>query len=64
MANLPTLKITYDSDNFPVSARCSACGQEMPEGDLRRTFKRGNLEWFKVHFDLHRKLKHSHEDAK
>jgi hypothetical protein len=63
MANRPTLKIVYDANNFPVSAKCFACSEEMPQGEPRITSKEENRKWFKAQFDLHKKQKHPREDV-
>jgi hypothetical protein len=63
MANRPTLKIIYDANKFPTSAKCFACGEKMPQGEPRVTSREENLKWFKAHFDLHKKQKHPREDV-
>jgi hypothetical protein len=63
MAHPPTLRLIYDAKNFPASANCTACGEEMPGGELRTVFIGEKLRWFKAQFDLHRKQKHPPEDV-
>ena len=63
MAHPPTLRVIYDAKNFPMSANCTACGEEMPGGELRTVFIGEKLRWFKAQFDLHRKQKHPPEDV-
>jgi hypothetical protein len=63
MADPPKLKITYDAKNFPASAKCSACGEEMPRGEVRTAFKGEKLKWLKDQFDLHKTKRHGREDA-
>jgi hypothetical protein len=58
-----TLRIVYDAKGFPASAKCSACGEEMPKGELRSPTIGENLRWFKAQFDLHRKQKHRPENV-
>ena len=58
MIHPPRLMITYNSNKFPVSAKCSVCGQEMPKGDMRRTFIGEDLCWFKAQFEAHKKTRH------
>jgi len=58
MAHPPTLRVIYDAKNFPMSANCTACGEEMPRGELRTVFIGEKLRWFKSQFDLHLKQKH------
>ena len=53
----------YDVKNFPASANCTACGEDMPRGDLRTAFIGEELRWFKDQFDFHRKQKHPPEDV-
>jgi hypothetical protein len=63
MAYPATLKLIYDTKNFPASANCSACGEEMQGGELRTVFIGEKLRWFKGQFDFHRKQRHPLEDA-
>jgi hypothetical protein len=61
---VPTLRITYDANSFPASARCSACGEEMAKREPRSPAIGENLRWFKTQFDLHKTNKHRPEDGK
>jgi hypothetical protein len=61
MAHPPALRLIYDVKNFPTSANCTACGEEMPRGELRTAFIGEKRRWFKAQFDLHREQKHLSE---
>ena len=63
MAHPPALRLIYDVTNFPTSADCTACGEEMPRGELRTAFIGEKRRWFKAQFDLHQKKKHPPEDV-
>lgn len=58
MEEKPMLKFVFNADNSPVSAKCSACGKEMPQGELRDTFVGENLRWFRLQFEAHKKAIH------
>jgi hypothetical protein len=49
----PELVITYDLNDYPVSARCSTCGAVMPQRQKWITSAAENLEWFANQFRLH-----------
>jgi hypothetical protein len=49
----PELVIIYDLNDYPVSARCSACGAVMPQRQEWITSAAENLEWFANQFRLH-----------
>jgi hypothetical protein len=59
----PTLRIIYDANSFPASAKCSACGEEMPKREPGSLTIGENLRWFKTQFDLHKAHKHRPEDV-
>lgn len=63
MANLPTAVIVCDVNGVPVSAKCSACGEEMPQGEPRGTTRELSLKWFQQQFALHSRQKHPREDV-
>jgi hypothetical protein len=63
MAHPPTLRLVYDAKNFPDSASCTACGEEMPRGELRTVFVGEKLRWFKAQFDLHLNRKHPPQEV-
>jgi hypothetical protein len=60
---VPTLRIIYDANSFPASAKCSACGEEMAKREPRSSAIGENLRWFKTQFDLHKAHKHRPEDG-
>jgi len=49
----PELVITYDLNDYPVKARCSSCGKEMPARRGWFTSAAANLAWFADQFRLH-----------
>jgi len=49
----PELVITYDMNDYPVKARCSSCGKEMPARKGWFTSAAANLAWFADQFRLH-----------
>jgi hypothetical protein len=63
MALLPALRLIYDEKGFPVSANCTACGEEIPRGELRTVFIGEKLRWFKTQFDLHLKRRHASQEV-
>ena len=63
MVHPPALRLIYDVKNFPTSANCTACGEEMPRGELRTAFIGEKRRWFKAQFDLHRVQAHPREDV-
>jgi hypothetical protein len=62
MAKKPELLI--DSENsHPVSAKCSACGVQMPLMESKGASSAESKKWFAIQFDLHVRQKHSREDV-
>lgn len=57
----PKLILTHQH-GVPVSAKCSECGEEMPNGDPRVVTAEDNKKWFAHHFEQHLGKKHSRED--
>lgn len=51
------LAITYDAAMFPISARCTHCGVEIPLPESRLPAAEIIL-WFSVRFLEHKKLEH------
>jgi hypothetical protein len=49
----PELVIVYDLNDYPVKARCSSCGKEMPARKGWFTSAAANLAWFADQFRLH-----------
>ena len=45
--------MSYDSNSIPVFAKCSACGEKMPQCVPRITNAMDNVEWFAVQFREH-----------
>jgi hypothetical protein len=53
MPPVPELQMSYDENSIPVSAKCSLCGERMPQGRPRITNPIDNIEWFAAQFRLH-----------
>jgi hypothetical protein len=53
MPLLPELQMRYDENSIPVSAKCSMCGEQMPQGTPRITDPSDNITWFASQFGLH-----------
>lgn len=49
----PELVIVYDMNDYPVKAKCSACGKEMPARKGWFVSAAENLAWFAHQFRLH-----------
>jgi hypothetical protein len=54
----PELQMRYDQNSIPVSAKCSACGEQMPQAKPRLIEPMENVAWFAAQFDLHAKRMH------
>jgi hypothetical protein len=54
----PTLQTRYDENGIPVSAKCSLCGEKMPQGTPRIMNPTENVAWFAAQFGLH--VAHNH----
>jgi hypothetical protein len=52
------LVIEYDANSFPVTAKRTICGEEMPKGEPRITSASENILWFARQFTLHKTQKH------
>jgi hypothetical protein len=52
------LTITYDRNRYPVTARCSACQEQMRQGPTRATTSADNAKWFAEQFKIHVGQKH------
>ena len=61
MSQLPELQLKYDENSIPVSAKCSLCGERMPQSTPRITNPIDNVEWFAGQFGLH--VAHIHPTA-
>jgi len=55
----PKLDITRDAKGVPTAARCSGCGESLPQGELRITTKPDLEAWFQKAFNTHIREKHS-----
>jgi hypothetical protein len=53
MPPTPTMQMRYDENSIPVSAKCSMCGKQMPQGEPRLTNPIENVAWFTAQFDIH-----------
>jgi hypothetical protein len=53
MPPVPELQMSYDENRIPVSAKCSLCGEQMPQGTPRIMNSIRNVAWFAVQFRLH-----------
>jgi hypothetical protein len=53
MPLVPSLQTRYDENGIPVSAKCSLCGEQMPQGKPRITNPIENVAWFTFQFGLH-----------
>jgi len=53
MPPAPTMQMRYDENSIPVSAKCSMCGKQMPQGEPRITNPIENVAWFATQFELH-----------
>jgi len=53
MPPAPMMQIRYDENSIPVSAKCSICGKQMPQGKPRITNPIDNVAWFAAQFELH-----------
>jgi hypothetical protein len=58
MSLVPVLQTRYDENGIPVSAKCSLCGEQMPQGAPRITNPIENVEWFVTQFSLHATQRH------
>jgi hypothetical protein len=63
MAKKPELLIDSDADSHPVSAKCSACGVQMPLMESKGASSAESKRWFAIQFDLHVRQKHSREEV-
>ena len=53
MPPVPVLQMRYDENSIPVSAKCSLCGEKMPQGTPRMMNPIENVEWFAAQFSIH-----------
>jgi hypothetical protein len=62
MLKKPELLVDYNSNSYPISATCSACGVQMPLMESKGASQAEGIKWFAIQFDLHVRHKHSRED--
>jgi len=62
MAKRLELLVDYNSNSHPVSAKCSACADQMPLMESKGASSAESIKWFAIQFDLHVRQKHSRED--
>jgi len=53
----PELQIRCDVNSIPVSAKCSSCGESMPQSESRLE-PMDKVGWFTAQFEEHKALKH------
>jgi len=54
----PELTVVHDMNDYPASARCSSCGEEMPVCQRWITSSADNLAWFADKFRFHLAQEH------
>jgi hypothetical protein len=62
MAKKPELLLDSEHSH-PASAKCSACGAQMPLMESKGASPAESRKWFEIQFDLHVRQKHTREDA-
>jgi NMD protein affecting ribosome stability and mRNA decay len=55
---IPEMTVIADMNNYPATARCSACGQAMPTRQRWINSSADNLVWFAEQFKLHLAQQH------
>ena len=55
------LVIEYDANAFPVTGKCTICGEEMPKAETGITSASEIILMFARQFVLHKRLKHPRE---
>jgi hypothetical protein len=63
-SRFPQLQMRCDENGIPVSAKCSVCGEQMPQAKPRIVEPTENVAWFAAQFDIHVKRMHPREDVK
>jgi hypothetical protein len=53
------LAITYDTNMYPLSAKCKGCGEQMPPPGSELAEPVDIILWFSQLYVEHRKLKHA-----
>jgi len=54
----PELQMGYDENSIPVSAKCSMCGEQMPQSTPRIPNSIDNVAWFAAQFRVHVAQRH------
>jgi hypothetical protein len=62
MEQKPELIMLYEMYDYPVGARCSACGQTMPQSKKWINPLAENLRWQSAQFELHLAQNHSSDE--
>jgi hypothetical protein len=62
MEQKPELIMLYEMYDYPVGAKCSACGQEMPPSKKWVNPVADNLNWLRSQFELHLAQNHSRDE--
>jgi len=58
------LKFEYDLRAMPISAKCTACGERMPEPPEDLQNPADIIVWSSEKYIEHRNLKHSQDDRR
>lgn len=64
MDKKPTVIATCDESGFPLTAKCSLCGADIPLGEPRVTSKEEAIKRMMSEFSIHKDRKHLREDVK
>ena len=62
MEQKPELIMLYEMYDYPVGARCSACGKTMPQSKKWINPLAENLRWLRAQFELHLAQNHSPDE--
>jgi len=62
MEQKPELIMLYEMYDYPVAARCSACGQRMPQSKKWINPLADNLRWLRDQFEVHLARHHSQDE--
>ena len=57
------LVIEYEDRPFPVAAKCTICGEEMPKSEPRANSASETILWFARQFSFHKNYKHPRENV-
>lgn len=64
MAHKSELVFQYDDSSFVISAKCSLCGDKMPQPPANVTLSRDRVLWFAKRFLEHKKQLHAEAAVK